>query len=87
MKFHLVAAASITSCVSISIALKILANSFIKAILTSRWEFSIIFDASATLILGALCVPFSNTELYTLSIKSAISGVLPDVTFFIFSTV
>ena len=46
-----------------------------------------ILDASATLIEGALCVPFIKTELYTLSTMSAISGVDPDVTFFIFSTV
>ena len=54
---------------------------------TSRCEFSIIFDASATFMLGALWVPFTRTELYTLSTKSATSGVEPDVTFLIFSTV
>ena len=63
IKFHFEEAASMISCVSIAIALKIFANSFMNAIFTSRCAFSIIFDASATLILGALWVPFSNTEL------------------------
>ena len=54
---------------------------------TSRWLFSIIFDASATFIEGALCVPLMSTELYTPSTISAISGVDPEVTFLIFSTV
>ena len=63
IKFHFEEAASITSLVSIPIALKILASSFINAILTSRCEFSIIFEASATLIDGALWVPFTKTEL------------------------
>ena len=63
MKFHFEEAASITSLVSIPIALKILANSFINAILTSRCEFSIIFEASATFIEEALCVPLTRTEL------------------------
>ena len=38
---------------------------------TSRWLFSIILDASATLMEGALCVPFTKTELYMLSTISA----------------
>jgi lipoprotein signal peptidase len=38
-------------------------------------------------MLGALCVPLSNTELYRLSMTSAASGVEPDVIFMIFSTV
>ena len=63
MKFHFVAAASMTSCVSMSIALKIFASSFIKAMFTSRWLFSMIFEASATRMLGALCVPLIRTEL------------------------
>ena len=54
MKFHLLEAASSTSLVSIPIALNIFANSFIKAMFTSRWEFSIILLASATLMDGAL---------------------------------
>ena len=58
-----------------------------NAMLTSRCEFSMIFEASATLIEGALCVPLVNTELYILSIISAIFGVEPEVTFLIFSTV
>ena len=67
MKFHLDEAASMTSWVSMPMALKILANSFMNAMLTSRWLFSIILEASATLIVGALWVPLTKTELYTLS--------------------
>ena len=63
IKFHFEDAASITSLVSIPIALKILASSFIKAIFTSRWVFSIILAASATFMQEALNVPFSKTEL------------------------
>ena len=63
MKFHLEAAASMTSFVSIPMALNILASSFMKAMLTSRCEFSIIFEASATRMLGALWVPLISTEL------------------------
>ena len=46
-----------------------------------------ILEASATFMDGALCVPFTKTELYTSSITSAILGVEPEVTFLIFSTV
>ena len=81
MKFHFVEAASITSFVSIPIALNILASSFMNAMLTSRWAFSMILEASATRIEGALCVPSVNTERYTVSICSAASGVDPEVTF------
>ena len=44
-------AAASTSFVSIPIRWKIFDNSFIKAMLMSRWEFSITLAASATLIL------------------------------------
>ena len=56
-KFHFVPAASKTSKVSIPSLPKIIDNSFISAILTSRCVFSITFAASATLIEDALCVP------------------------------
>ena len=86
-KFHLVPAASKTACVSISNKLKIFANSFTKAILISRCEFSITLAASATFIDGAKCVPAVITDLYRLSTLCPISGVEPEVTFKIFSTV
>lgn len=47
---ELVPAASNTSRVSMPILLKILASSFTKAILISRWDFSITLAASATLM-------------------------------------
>ena len=52
-KFHLVEAAAKTSLVSNPMALNIMASSFTKAILISRWVFSITLAASATLIEGA----------------------------------
>ena len=52
-KFHFVAAAAKTSCVSISILVNILDSSFTNAILMSRCEFSITLAASATFIVGA----------------------------------
>ncbi len=64
-KFHFVPAALSTSSVSIPILLKIRANSLINAILTSLCVFSMTLAASATLILGALCVPASIIKLYT----------------------
>lgn len=67
--------------------MNILDNSFTNAILISRCEFSITFAASATLIVGAECVPAVITDAYTSSTIRAISGVDPDVTFLIFSTV
>ena len=63
MKFHFEEAASMTSRVSIPMALNILASSFMKAMLTSLWEFSMILEASATLMDGALWVPFTRTAL------------------------
>lgn len=64
-KFHLVEAASNTSRASIPVLLKIFESSFTKAILISRCEFSITFEASATFIEGAKCVPAIITEAYT----------------------
>ena len=52
----------------------------------SRCEFSITLAASATLILDALWVPAVIILLYISSMKSAISGVEPLVTFKIFVT-
>ncbi|MNE28731.1 hypothetical protein D3C80_1221830 [compost metagenome] len=42
------------------------------------------FDASATFMLGALCVPAVMILAYNASIQSATSGVEPEVTFMIF---
>ena len=86
-KFHFVPAAASTSFVSIPIRWKIFDSSFIKAILISRWEFSITLAASATLILDTGKVPAWITDRYRASTFSAASGVEPDVTFIIFSTV
>ena len=86
-KFHLVAAASNTAWVSIFKILKIFASSFTKAMLMSRCEFSITFAASATFIEGAKWVPAVMTLLYNSFTLMPISGVEPEVTFNIFSTV
>ena len=86
-KFHLVPAAANTSCVSISIKWNILANSFTKAILISRWEFSITLAASATFIEGARYVPAVITVWYKAFTLAPMAGVEPEVTFNIFSTV
>ena len=86
-KFHLVEAASSTSCVSMPILVNILDSSFTNAILISRCEFSITLAASATFIVGARCVPAVITEAYTSFTFLPISGVEPEVTFLIFSTV
>jgi len=45
------------------------------------------FDASATFIFGALCVPAVIIEEYNPSTISATSGVEPEVTFLIFVNV
>ena len=71
----------------ISSKLKILASSLTKAILISRCEFSITLAASATLIVGAKCVPAVITLAYKSSTFFPISGVDPAVTFSILSTV
>ena len=64
-----------------------MASSFTKAILISLCEFSITFEASATLMVGAKCVPAVMTDLYKASTFSPTSDVDPEVTFNIFSTV
>ena len=73
-KFHLLPAASKTASVSILSFLKSIDSSFIKAIFKSRWVFSITLAASATFILGALCVPAVIISPYNSSTKSAIIG-------------
>ena len=80
-KFHLVPAASSTSYVLMPILLKMMDNSFIKAILTSRCVFSMILAASATLILEALCTPGSTMILYVSAIISDDSSSHPETTF------
>ncbi len=86
-KFHLVPAAAKTACVSICIKLNILANSLTKAILISRWEFSMTLAASATFMDGAKCVPAVITDWYNSLTCIPISGVDPEVIFKILSTV
>ena len=56
-KFHLVRAASSTSHTDTSILAKICAISFMKAMLMSRWAFSITLAASAALIDAARNTP------------------------------
>ncbi len=60
-KFHFVRAAASTSPVSRPIFAKIRASSFMRAMFTSRWTFSITFAASATRIEGARCTPARAT--------------------------
>lgn len=69
LKFYLVPAASSTTVVSKQNNLIILLISFTKAILISLCELLITLAASATLILGALCVPEVITDLYNSSTK------------------
>ncbi len=53
--------------------------SFTKAILRSRWAFSIIFTISAVLIEETQCVPAVIIEAYRESTNFATSNVLPEV--------
>ena len=64
MKFHFEEAASITSNVEISNEVYNWCISFIKAIFTSRWMFSVTFAASATFIDEAWKMPASIIEEY-----------------------
>ena len=57
---------------SISSLSNILANSFTKAMLISRCEFSITFAASAIFMDGAKCVPAVIIEEYKLFTISAV---------------
>ena len=82
-KFHLVAAASITSSVSMPILSKIKASSLTNEIFKSLWAFSIALEASATLIELARSVPAVIIEAYRLFTILPISGVDPEVTFLI----
>ena len=79
-KFHLVPAAASTSPVSMLSLSKINASSLMKLMLTSRWAFSIAFAASATLMLGARCVPAVIILLFKRSTSSAAYVVEPEVT-------
>ena len=63
---------------------KISENSFIKAIFTSRWIFSITFAASATLIDSALYVPAFIIDWYILSIIFKLWWFEPETIFLIF---
>src|SRR5690554_5200455 len=74
-KFHLVPAASSTSRVSMPRRLNRIARSLTRAMLRSRWVFSITLAASATLMLLALWVPAVITLAYSPSTKSAAAGV------------
>ncbi len=56
-KFHLVPAARSTSSVSMPSLWNSRLSSFISAMLTSRWVFSMTLAASATRMLLARCVP------------------------------
>ena len=64
IKFHLVAAAAITSFVLMPIEVYNWCISFISAIFTSLWIFSVTFAASATLIDDAWWIPASIIEEY-----------------------
>ena len=58
-----------------------IARSLTRAMLRSRWVFSITLAASATRMLGALWVPAVMMPAYSASTNSAASGVEPEVTF------
>ena len=58
-KFHFVPAAASTSAVRMPMRSKMIASSFMSAMLRSRWVFSMTLAASATLIDGARCTPAS----------------------------
>ena len=59
-KFHFVPAAASTSAVRMPMRSKMIASSFISAMLRSRCVFSMTLAASATLMLGARCTPAST---------------------------
>ena len=61
-KFHLVPAASSTSYVLIPMRSKMMLSSLMRAMLTSRCVFSMILEASATLMLDARWVPALTTR-------------------------
>ena len=87
MKFHFVDAASMTSIVEISNEVNSWCNSFINAIFTSLWIFSVTFAASATLIDDASWIPASIIEEYIKDIIFKVSWFEAETTFFIFSIV
>ena len=59
-------------------------SSFINAMFTSRCVFSIIFAASATLIVDARCTPAVTIISYTFATRSNVSASQPETTFLIF---
>ncbi len=63
---------------------KISANSFINAMLRSRWVFSMTLAASATLMLLALCTPAVITEAYMSWTNFAVFSSSPETTLTIF---
>ena len=87
MKFHFVEAASITSKVEIFSEVYSWCISFINAIFTSLWMFSVTFAASATLIDGASWIPASIIEEYIKDMIFKVYLFEAEKTFFIFSIV
>ena len=69
-KFHLVPAAASTSQIEMSSFEKILVISFMKAMLMSRWAFSITLAASAVLIEAARKTPALVTAPYIAASRS-----------------
>ena len=61
-KFHLVRAAASTASVSIPMRWKIIASSLTRAMLRSRWVFSMTLAASATAMLDARWIPAAIIE-------------------------
>jgi hypothetical protein len=57
------------------IRLKMMDSSLVRAMFTSRWVFSMILAASATLMLLARCTPALTTSSYTLAMISALSAI------------
>ena len=66
---------------------KMIASSFISAMLRSRCVFSITLAASATRMLDARCTPAVTMLLYIRSTSSSVSGVSPETTLMIFVSV
>ena len=87
IKFHFAEAASITSLVEMPREEYSWCISLIKAIFTSLWIFSVTFDASATFIEVALCIPASIIDDYKKEITFKAFELEAETTFFIFSMV
>ena len=67
-----------TSSVSMFMRSQIMATSFIKAMLISRWLFSITLTASAVLMVDTGKVPAAMTISYTFLISRADSSSMPE---------